>query len=191
MALQSALRRPELVSIGATAWARLLSLRGSTRHFEAALVPAGVDGLGDLGQRESRSHARQIRHVPLKAVDLGHDVMVDAAVGRGLDDDLQDVDADREMARDIGAVLVVARVRPQLGDAGIEIADLQIAALDQSDRKQAERGEDTDRGASGPGQRSERPVEPRQVCSSSGSRRGRRRRTAGSATGADWSRSGP
>jgi hypothetical protein len=52
--------------------------------------------------------------------------MVDAAVGDGLDDDREDIDADAELGGDDPGVLIVAGILAQLRHAGKRVADLDL-----------------------------------------------------------------
>ena len=65
--------------------------------LRTALVPAGVERPGHAREVDRRLHALDVGHAPGELVDRGHDVEVDAALGLGLGDDRQDVDADREL----------------------------------------------------------------------------------------------
>jgi hypothetical protein len=61
--------------------------------------------------------------------------LVHSGSGR-LDDDVEDVDADRELAGDDVAVAVVARVGAQLGHARLRVADRGLAALPHAEHRQ-------------------------------------------------------
>ncbi len=80
--------------------------------------------------------------MPGEAIDGVDDGEVDAAVGLGLDDDVDDVGADRESLADEVAVLVVARIRAQLRDACLRIADRSLETLEEAEH--AERQGDGD-----------------------------------------------
>ena len=72
------------------------------------------------------AHALDVAHVPGEAVDRVDHGEVDAAIGLGLDDHVDDVGADRETLADQVAVLVVARFGPQFRHAGLRVADASI-----------------------------------------------------------------
>ncbi len=127
---------------------RLYQLALVTRQvapLQAALAPAGADDLGHAGQAHHVTHALDVLHVPREAVDGIDDAMVDAAVGPGLDDDVEDVGADLELGGDEFAVAVVARFRPELRYTRLGVTDRRFHALDEPEHAQHQRDHDDDR----------------------------------------------
>jgi hypothetical protein len=90
--------------------------------------------------------AGQIDHVPREVVDGRHHAVVDAPLRLGLRDHVDHVDADRELRRHHGRVGVVSRVGPQLRHASVEVADLHLSALpDTEDAQHRGQPHDDDR----------------------------------------------
>ena len=126
---------------------RLRELVGLARNvapLEAAFVPAGDRDLGDDGQRHHFLHAVDVAHLPREGVDGRHELVAGAGRLLRLDDDLEDVDADRELGGDDVAVAVVARVGAQLGHARLRIADGRLAALPDAEHAQQHGDADDD-----------------------------------------------
>src|SRR5690606_16569975 len=68
-------------------------------------------------------HALDVAQMPRKAVDqFHHRITVGARRRRSLGNDVEDVDAERELVADEHGILVVARFRTQFGDALLRIA---------------------------------------------------------------------
>ena len=110
--------------------------------LQAALAPSRAHDLGDSRERHDVAHALHVRHVPGEPVDRVDDAVVDAAVGLGLDDDVDDVGADREAAADEVAVAVVARVCAQLRHSRLRVADRRLEALDRAQHAEHHRDRD-------------------------------------------------
>ncbi|MNF75202.1 hypothetical protein D3C84_572600 [compost metagenome] len=76
---------------------------------------------------------------PAEPVGLHQGFVLQAAFAGGLDHDRELVAGERVVARDVGVVAVVARVRAQFRRAGVEVADLQLQADDEAEHRQQAR----------------------------------------------------
>src|SRR3546814_6934497 len=75
------------------------------------------------------AHAVLILHVPAEALDLRHRLVIDARIGKALDDDLQLIDAEREVRGDRVRVTIEARIGAQLGHTFGGVADAHLVHL--------------------------------------------------------------
>ena len=96
--------------------------------LRVALERAGGDLARRIGQRHRRLHAGHLPQRPGQPVGLDQRRVLEAALRLGLDDDGELVRRQRVVGGDVGVVEVVARVGPQLGRAGVEVADLELGA---------------------------------------------------------------
>ena len=82
--------------------------------------------------------AGDLSNVALKFVHQGDDLVIDATVGDRLDDDGENIDADAEFLRNEAAVSVVTGILTKFGDAGMGVADANIAGLEPSPDAESE-----------------------------------------------------
>ena len=90
------------------------------------LVDTGHDLTGTHVQAAHVLHTRQLAQAPLQLVGQAQVLVVHTPVGRRLDDDRKDIRAHRVIVDDIGHVLVVPGVGPQLRGTRVQVTDLQV-----------------------------------------------------------------
>ena len=104
--------------------------------LEAALAVAGIDRASDAGQAHDILHPVDVGQVPLETVKQLHHRVVHRAVLHRLGERDENIDAKVEVIGDHRAVDVVARVRPQLRHALVQVTDLHSLGLREAKREQ-------------------------------------------------------
>ncbi|MCY1208694.1 hypothetical protein D9M72_203280 [compost metagenome] len=93
-----------------------------------ALVRSRSDLAHRVDQRDGGLHPRLLLQQPAQPIRLDQALVLEATFGRCLQHDREQVAGQRVVGGDVGVVEVVARVGPQLGRTGVQVADLQLQA---------------------------------------------------------------